>query len=319
MLKGVGVVLQCLQERPELNGLQVLVLDSEQAGRVPVKLPSGECIRVKPEKIRAVTASHSQEYTRKPESSPATDEAARVFGDTSLALSIARQIEDVRDLAQVASVNWPFAHAVASDEVWRNLCQKIWQQKWGFRKRWKRAMESVGEGGWRERYRMEAIDALRTNIKPEELHELIFDFRMWLGARVQEGYQESGIRHSSSRKVQFRAKCGTTTIWEGRVHGHPNGDEEGIEWVLDHDGVGIQWGYWPHPWPKGRVSRLPSWGWEIRNPNVLLRAIDDESDSSRPDDDKLFEDMLSRLTLVDTQHPHYGRMRIEVPEQCCQS
>lgn len=313
------VVLHGLQKRPELNGLQVLVLGSELAGRVPVRLASGECILVKPETFRAVTASDSDQGAPAPAPSPATDEAAQVFGDTSLALSIVQQMEDFRDLARAACVNRPFAHAVASDEVWRDLCQKLWQEKWGFRKRWARAMESVVEGGWRERYRLEAIDSIRTCIEPGELQRLVFDFRMWIGGRVQGGYQESGIRHSNSRKVQFCAKSGNTACWEGRLHGHPNGDEEGIEWVLDHDGVGIQWGYWPHPWPKGRVYRLPSWGWEIRNPNVILRAIDDDCGDMTCDDDTLFEDLLASLTLSNIQHPHYGQMRIEVPERCCQS
>lgn len=37
----------------------------------------------------------------------------------------------------------------------------------------------------------------------------------------------------------------------------------------------LQWGYYPHLWPEGRVEALASWGWQISNPNVCLRAIDD--------------------------------------------
>ena len=45
-------------------------------------------------------------------------------------------------------------------------------------------------------------------------------------------------------------------------------------WFLDADGRGVQWGYLPRLWPKGVVRRLPSWGWEICNLNVCMRALD---------------------------------------------
>lgn len=36
----------------------------------------------------------------------------------------------------------------------------------------------------------------------------------------------------------------------------------------------IQWGVSPNLWPMGMVTRLENWGWQISNPNVVLRAID---------------------------------------------
>lgn len=30
----------------------------------------------------------------------------------------------------------------------------------------------------------------------------------------------------------------------------------------------------PNLWPQGSVQRLDNWGWQIQNPNVVLRSID---------------------------------------------
>lgn len=36
----------------------------------------------------------------------------------------------------------------------------------------------------------------------------------------------------------------------------------------------VQWGFFPDLWPQGTVQRLDSWGWQIQNPNVVMRSID---------------------------------------------
>jgi hypothetical protein len=64
-------------------------------------------------------------------------------------------------------------------------------------------------------------------------------------------------------------------IWSVRGHlsGHPC-REAGIEWFLDESTGIMQWGYAPNLWPQGNVLRLDNWGWQIHNPNVVLRSID---------------------------------------------
>ena len=63
-----------------------------------------------------------------------------------------------------------------------------------------------------------------------------------------------------------------------------------MEWILASDGTTVQWGFPPHLFPQARVVRLASWGWELQNPNVVLRAIDDGARSA--DADAMWADML---------------------------
>jgi hypothetical protein len=39
----------------------------------------------------------------------------------------------------------------------------------------------------------------------------------------------------------------------------------------------IQWGFGPNLWPQGTVQQLDNWQWQIHNPNVVLRSIDQVS------------------------------------------
>mmetsp|Transcript_3938 Transcript_3938/g.6487 ORF Transcript_3938/g.6487 Transcript_3938/m.6487 type:complete len:123 (-) Transcript_3938:49-417(-) len=39
----------------------------------------------------------------------------------------------------------------------------------------------------------------------------------------------------------------------------------------------VQWGFIPNLWPQGNMQRLDNWGWQIQNPNVILRSIDDST------------------------------------------
>lgn len=57
----------------------------------------------------------------------------------------------------------------------------------------------------------------------------------------------------------------------------------------------LQWGFLPNLWPQGNVQRLDNWGWQIQNPNVVLRSIDvpptviKKSNESEWDETKLYE------------------------------
>ena len=45
---------------------------------------------------------------------------------------------------------------------------------------------------------------------------------------------------------------------------------------LDEESGKIQWGFLPNLWPQGTVVRIAStWGWQIQNPNIVMRAIDE--------------------------------------------
>ena len=48
----------------------------------------------------------------------------------------------------------------------------------------------------------------------------------------------------------------------------------GLTGFLDEQKGTLQWGFMPNLWPQGNVIRLDNWGWQIQNPNVVLRSID---------------------------------------------
>ena len=60
----------------------------------------------------------------------------------------------------------------------------------------------------------------------------------------------------------------------------------------------IQWGFVPNLWPRGTVQRLDNWGWQIHNPNVVLRSIDQVSSATflKPND-------CDQTKLNDTEPP----------------
>lgn len=77
----------------------------------------------------------------------------------------------------------------------------------------------------------------------------------------------------------------------------------------------MQWGFRPNLWPEGSIQRLNNWGWQIQNPNVVLRAIDpspspgimgenekegesESDDEDEKDDNQLWQDLLTTLENV---------------------
>mmetsp|Transcript_31349 Transcript_31349/g.57370 ORF Transcript_31349/g.57370 Transcript_31349/m.57370 type:complete len:433 (-) Transcript_31349:1062-2360(-) len=161
---------------------------------------------------------------------------------------------------------------------------------------------------WKARYFAEERDATRTNISATELESLVFDFRFWIGQPTVtvDGHivVKSGLLESASREVRFTNSTPIVMdgdgdddngggddgmensdesreefpggMWSARGHlmGHPC-REPGIEWFLDEAMGIVQWGFIPNLWPQGNIQRLDNWGWQIQNPNMILRSIDD--------------------------------------------
>jgi hypothetical protein len=246
----------------------------------------------------------------------------------------AHSTPNLSSLAHLAAVNRAFARVVHSDQLWKAICGVRWMCKWGFEARMRRAPSS----GWRAAYVAEERDAERTSITPAELHALRFDFRFWLVPGGNDGTFDTGLRRSVSQDVRLIAGDVEGNITDlvldlsqhapgeprpspvaahGRMLGHPNslrGDEEPIAWFLDEDGRGIQWGYVPQLWPKGVVRRLPSWGWEVCNPNVCLRALDFESGEGEAiqlaNQHLLWGNLLDSLTMCQFSLPVVGAKEV---------
>mmetsp|Transcript_52843 Transcript_52843/g.153758 ORF Transcript_52843/g.153758 Transcript_52843/m.153758 type:complete len:283 (-) Transcript_52843:8-856(-) len=203
------------------------------------------------------------------------------------------------DLMAAGVVNSSFGRSFLSDVVWRPLCQKRWRGKWGFDSRWERWTAGTDrELPWYTKFRVEEADARRSWVTPEELQSLRFDFRMRLD--VQKCISRSMRFGPPAWDPQDQHVPQTETGGaSGSVSGHPLEDPR-LTWVLDPDGQGLQWGLWPEYWPKGRLRRLPSWGWEVINQNVVLRALDAESPAGRAvgADRDLWADLVDDLVAV---------------------
>eukprot|EP00934_Nitzschia_sp_Nitz4_P003091 Nitzschia sp. Nitz4//scaffold77_size91520//9342//10367//NITZ4_004877-RA/size91520-processed-gene-0.22-mRNA-1//1//CDS//3329557952//3081//frame0 len=222
-------------------------------------------------------------------------------------------IDDVPSLLNLTVVSKPCHTAILeTPRLWQAACQYRWRSKWGFAKRWITATElaraNQADGAWwRDRYMWQEKDAKRQYITPEELNVLTFDFRFWLSQHWGAGnVLASGLRWATSQNFTFRAPPPTLPaapsaastdapssmtpgtpvkghsadpnfLWPGRHHGplygHPSGRDD-LQWFLDDDGIGLQWGLLPELFPKGYIRRLETWGWEVRNCNVVMRAQD---------------------------------------------
>lgn len=227
---------------------------------------------------------------------------SEVFDSTDLIREFATYlIDDAPSLLHLAAVSKSCHSAILdAPRLWQGACQYRWRSKWGFVKRWTSAMaEARANNGekhtgqwWRDRYLWQERDAKRQYITAAELHTLHFDFRFWLSQFWGEGnILASGLLVVSSQNLFFGPKrIGNSdntaadavaevpdftwpgTEW-GSLNGHPSGRHD-LQWFLDEDGKGLQWGKLPSLFPKGFVKRLDTWGWEIRNCNVCMRAMD---------------------------------------------
>eukprot|EP00573_Skeletonema_grethae_P006196 CAMPEP_0201707172 /NCGR_PEP_ID=MMETSP0578-20130828/50904_1 /ASSEMBLY_ACC=CAM_ASM_000663 /TAXON_ID=267565 /ORGANISM="Skeletonema grethea, Strain CCMP 1804" /LENGTH=307 /DNA_ID=CAMNT_0048195729 /DNA_START=42 /DNA_END=965 /DNA_ORIENTATION=+ len=223
------------------------------------------------------------------------------FTTPDLILNIIRPLIDAQSLPALLSlstISTNFLQIIRTSETfWKELCRQRWKEKWGFHRRWEDALKwydvfnnDQGRSDtrvtfWRERYFEEEQDATRQSISLRELNSLTFDFRFWIGQPTVVNERivvKSGLLQSASRDVRFwwkddeenRVEEGSEEwfSYRGVLTGHPC-REPGIEWFMNDSSI-IQWGFRPNLWPKGEIRRTENWGWEIRNPNVVMRAID---------------------------------------------
>jgi hypothetical protein len=234
-------------------------------------------------------------------------------------------INDPDFILEADCVSMTFVWAVMdSPQIWKEVCRYRWSQKWGYLERLQRAKEAeaaapfCGYGNfWRDRYLWEEVDSRRDKITADELSQLVFDFRFWLtDENLRENILHTGLAWSASTNFSFQRQF--DNHWSGSAHGivqgHPSARSD-LEWFLDGDGRGIRWGRLPDLWPEGQIARLKSWGWEVRNPNVCLRATDSNNIS---DDNELWKDYLESMQR---QRVHLwpgreeGQAIIEAPPQ----
>jgi hypothetical protein len=276
--------------------------------------------------------------------STTTSSTAKVMASPELVVEILMFVTDgnPKTLATVSKVSKVFqSAAMDSEKVWKETCRQRWSSKWGFTRRWaiaekqaeKFSLDRANKGRcfWKQKYKWEEADSKRESITSEELSRLTFDYRFWVDwidiPQDEQNVRRSGLRQPASTTYQFGAAISDNADASddntndepqpdqqqkparGKVLNHPSGNDD-LEWFLDADGRGVQWGQPPmFLWPKARIKRLDTWGWEIHNPNVCLRAVDDRGSSG-----ELWHDYLSSLTYVQAQLGQFQGL-VEVPER----
>jgi Arc/MetJ-type ribon-helix-helix transcriptional regulator len=238
--------------------------------------------------------------------------------------------QSLSDISSLSLVSKQFRQTLTSDILWRELCFRRWKSKWGFAERWEGALREYDEGKhgnhnesgedsyWKNKYKSQEADAKRQRVSGAELAELTFDFRFWIGnPTVVDGrvVVQSGLYESRSSTLRFGIDddSAENEWWSARgvITGHPLRTNDEIRWFLNEESGVIQWGFVPNLWPEGSVRRLDTWGWEIRNCNVIMRAIDrevaneylvcDKLDLERAkqnENDQLWKDLLDDLDNI---------------------
>eukprot|EP00747_Dinoflagellata_sp_TGD_P186818 gnl/TRDRNA2_/TRDRNA2_44139_c0_seq2.p1 gnl/TRDRNA2_/TRDRNA2_44139_c0~~gnl/TRDRNA2_/TRDRNA2_44139_c0_seq2.p1 ORF type:complete len:246 (+),score=34.95 gnl/TRDRNA2_/TRDRNA2_44139_c0_seq2:78-815(+) len=154
----------------------------------------------------------------------------------------------------VCSVWRKIAH---DDTLWLEHCRRRWATKasrFHLSKRRKAVLEAGGPGSWMKAYRVAEENGSRSSIMRLELTSLAFQYYL---------PEQPSILASPDH---FRFCC------DGLTLGHPLGCR--FPWVLDDDGVGIQWGPPFAFFPKGLLSRRLDWSWRIESSTELLGEVD---------------------------------------------
>ena len=220
-------------------------------------------------------------------------------------------------------------NAAKTNIVWKQLCKLRWKDKWGFKKRWERALYNFqaqpDQHFWMHTYNNEEEDAKRNYLTREELCAMTFDFRTWfsvcpLRRQMLDEHVPlpTGLRQLRARDVVL-SDAGIVQsnqdlllrhmIWEPTSSNDKAITE--VHWYLAVPGD-----------PRKRyygaltASRLDTWGWELRGKYMILRAIDNERE-----DVDLYEDLTSNMIVQykpewvkQTHAAHYPYNCREIPD-----
>jgi len=204
-----------------------------------------------------------------------------------------------------------FEAASKTNVVWKQLCRRRWGEKWGFQKRWRRALSnSDGQSNqhfWMQAYNEEEEDAKRNLLTRDELTSMTFDYRQWFSFTLFHNQPDNmrdvlptGLRESIARDVVFTetGAVHSSRDWLSRLH-----------WKVYNDGaIGRLWltlasSNSRRPVESLTVHRLRNWGWELRGSDYVLRPMDEEDVS------KLWEDLSTNIIVEEKLEwviPHRG-------------
>lgn len=209
-------------------------------------------------------------------------------------------IENIRSTLPICEA------ASKSNVVWKQLCQRRWIEKWGFEKRWERALENSkiesDQHCWMQAYHVEEEAAKRNFLTRDELPTMTFDYRQWFSFTLFRNQPDNmrdilptGLRESLARDVVFLA-TGTIfseerewlrrLIWESSsCVGLLGSQITQVKLKLASSGSSVE---------QFTVYRMKNWGWELRGSDYILRAVDTEGDK-----ETLWNDFISNIFVQD--------------------
>eukprot|EP00571_Detonula_confervacea_P015978 CAMPEP_0172306770 /NCGR_PEP_ID=MMETSP1058-20130122/7772_1 /TAXON_ID=83371 /ORGANISM="Detonula confervacea, Strain CCMP 353" /LENGTH=397 /DNA_ID=CAMNT_0013018755 /DNA_START=62 /DNA_END=1255 /DNA_ORIENTATION=+ len=214
-----------------------------------------------------------------------------------------------------------FGTASKTNAVWKQLCRLRWREKWGFAKRWERALENFqtqyNQHFWMQSYHNEEEAAKMNFLTRDELSTMTFDYRQWFSFTLFHNQPQNmrdvlptGLRDSLAKDVVFSSTGAmfSQRDWFRRLAWKSNNDDGAITQVslkLTSNGSLVE---------IFTVYRLLNWGWEIRGSDSILRAVDEEGDTN------LWKDYTTQIVVQDkpewveqhrSSYPYYFR---EIPD-----
>ncbi len=193
-----------------------------------------------------------------------------------------------------------FEQPAKMNVVWKQLCQCRWKDKWGYKQRWKNALEHsqqqhYNEAYWIEAYNKEEEDSSGRSLTCDELSALTFDMRQWFDFNLFRNQPDnmrdvlpSGLKNSLARDVVFAStgdiiserRSLRTYIWKSFRDA-----ADIVQIRLPRMNSSIE---------NFTFHRLENWGWELRGSDYVCRAVDDDGDI-----DKLWTDFTSCIVVQD--------------------
>lgn len=181
-----------------------------------------------------------------------------------------------------------FKGVYKTDIVWKEICQSRWREKWGFSRRWKRALDDFNnfqyKSGtsktselhqsqffWLRRYDTEECDSSRRVITRDELCSYTFEVRRWfsqnaLDVRSLECILTSGL-NQHGKNVQFTF-AGEFLGYSKNVRKYSLGGAN----PLKPQSIAVS------SMDSFTVLRTTDWGWQLNSYNYVMRSVDDIGD-----------------------------------------
>lgn len=185
-------------------------------------------------------------------------------------------------------------NAAKTNLLWKQLCKFRWKDKWGYEKRWEKALQSFevnpDEHYWMQTYHNEEEDAKRNHLTLNELHTMTFDMRLWFSFSLlhrqpqnMRDLMPTGLRQTVASNLVLK-KTGDVVPIEHFTWTHNDDDDEVITQITIK-ALGDRKCY------PLVVTRLPNWGWELRGKGYVCRAVDKDNAED------MWEDLISKIII----------------------